>query len=111
TELDRARSFLGALVDLQWEGSLYAQLEPQLRFENVLEALKTLIKVESRRAPLVIHLEDAHLLDAESRAFLTRLTRNVEGFPFLLVLTARPEGEFAVAVGGMGVALLDADLP
>ncbi|MCB0049688.1 MAG: tetratricopeptide repeat protein [Caldilinea sp.] len=110
-DLDRARSFLGALVDLHWEGSLYAQLEPQLRFENVLEALKTLIKAESRRAPLVIHLEDAHTLDAESRAFLGRLTRNVEGFPFLLVLTARPEGEFAATAGGAGVALLDADLP
>ncbi len=110
-ELDRARSFLGALVDLHWEGSLYAQLEPQLRLENVLEALKTLIKAESRRAPLVIHLEDAHLLDAESRAFLGRLTRNVEGFPFLLVLTARPEGEFADTTDGSGVTLLDADLP
>lgn len=110
-DLDRARSFLGALVDLHWEGSLHAQLEPQLRFENVLEALKTLIKAESRRAPLVIHLEDAHLLDAESRAFLTRVTRNVEGFPFLLVLTARPEGEFAATGDGAGVALLDADLP
>ncbi len=110
-ELDRARSFLGALADLHWAGSLYEQLEPQLRFENVLEALKALIKAESRRAPLVLHIEDAHLLDAESRAFLTRLTRNVEGFPFLLVVTARPEGDFAATADDARIALLDADLP
>ena len=74
-----------------------------------MEALKALIKAESR--PLVLHIEDAHLLDAESRAFLTRLTRNVEGFPFLLVLTARPEGDFAATADDPRIVLLDADLP
>jgi predicted ATPase len=106
-ELDRARSFLGALVDLSWEGSLYEQLDAALRFANLLDALKALFKAESLRRPLVLQIEDAHDLDAESYAFLQLLTRNVEGFPLLLVLTARPEGEFAAE----SASLLDAGLP
>ena len=89
-ELNRSRSFLAALVDLHWEGSLYAQLEPQLRLENMLDALKTLIKAESLVQPAILLLEDAHWLDDESRQFLDQLTRNVDGFPFAVVVTQRP---------------------
>ncbi|HEX6387738.1 MAG TPA: tetratricopeptide repeat protein [Anaerolineae bacterium] len=89
-ELQRARSFLGALVDLHWPDSLYAQLEPKLRFENTLAGLKALVKAESRRQPVILHLEDAHWLDTDSRAFLAGLTRNVADYPFLIVATTRP---------------------
>ncbi len=88
-ELHRTRSFLGALVDLRWEGSLYEQLEPQLRFENTLGALKTLIKAESLQQPVVIQLEDAHWLDSDSVDFLRMLTRNIDQFPLLLLITSR----------------------
>src|SRR5690606_27281839 len=54
--LARGRSFLGALVDLRWPESLYDRLEPQLRFENTLVALKTLIKAESQQQPVLIVL-------------------------------------------------------
>ncbi|MBX3011889.1 MAG: tetratricopeptide repeat protein [Caldilineaceae bacterium] len=89
TELDRTRSFLAALLGLYWEGSLYQQVEPQLRAENTLTALKTFIKAESLRQPLVLYLEDIHWLDAESALFLEKLTHNVDPFPFLLLLTTR----------------------
>jgi predicted ATPase len=90
SEIDRTRSFLGALVDLRWEDSLYERLEPQLRYENTLDALKTLIKAESLRRPVILHLEDAHWLDAESGEFLTKLLRNVEEYALLIIATARP---------------------
>lgn len=92
-ELQRTRSVLGALLDLRWDGSLYEQLDPQGRFDNTLLALKALIKAESLRRPLVLHVEDAHWLDADSRLFLARLARNVAGYPFAILLTARPEWE------------------
>ncbi|CAN5776100.1 adenylate/guanylate cyclase domain-containing protein [soil metagenome] len=95
-ELERTRSFLATLVGLYWEDSLYQQLEPQMRFDNTLDALKALIKAESLRQPLIIHLEDAHWLDAKSRLFLEKLTYNVEGFPFLLILTTRPSDEMGL---------------
>ena len=88
-ELSRTRSFLGALVDLHWPDSLYAQVEPQLRFENTLAALKTLILAESLRQPVILHLEDAHWLDADSYTLLTRLTRNVADYPLAVIITTR----------------------
>jgi class 3 adenylate cyclase/tetratricopeptide (TPR) repeat protein len=88
-ELERTRSMLGALVDLRWEGSLYEQLEPRLRFENSLAAFKTLVRAESLRQPVVLHVEDAHWLDADSEELLRVLTRNVEAYPLAVLLTGR----------------------
>jgi class 3 adenylate cyclase/predicted ATPase len=88
-ELERTRSMLGALVDLRWEGSLYEQLEPRLRFENSLTAFKTLVRAESLRQPVVLHVEDAHWLDGDSEELLRALTRNVEVHPLVVLLTGR----------------------
>lgn len=92
-ELDRTRSFLGALVGLHWEGSLYEQLDAQLRFENTLSALATLIKAESLRQPVLLELEDAHWLDDVSRALLTNLSSALVGFPVVIVCAARPNDD------------------
>jgi len=89
-ELARTRSFLGALVDLYWPDSLYAQLEPRLRFENRLLALRALILAESLAQPLLLQLEDAHWLDEDSATFLTLLLRDTAAYPFAIVATARP---------------------
>ncbi|MEZ4663082.1 MAG: AAA family ATPase [Caldilineaceae bacterium] len=88
-ELARGRSCLGALINLYWDDSLYAQLEPQLRFENTLSALKTLLLAASLRQPLILVLEDVHWLDADSAAFLTLLTRNVVNYPLAIIATSR----------------------
>ncbi len=90
-ELDRTRSCLGALVGLRWPDSLYEQLDAEGRHENTFDGLKALIKAESRRQPVILHLEDAHWIDDESVQFLERLFRSVEASPIALVLTARPE--------------------
>ncbi len=90
-ELERISSFLGSLVGLNWEGSLYEQLGPELRFENSLSALKTLFRAESRRRPVIIQLEDAHWLDHDSKEFLGRLTRNMADFPLILLVTSRED--------------------
>jgi predicted ATPase/class 3 adenylate cyclase len=100
-DLQRAYSFLGNLLGLNWEGSLYEQLDPELRFENTLDGLKAFFKAESLRRPLILHLEDAHWWDRDSQTFLTRLTRNVQDFAFILLITSReelPEALFEVAV-------------
>src|SRR5262249_15037454 len=92
-EIARTRSFLAALVDLRSEGSLYERLEPRLRFENTLAALKTLFLAESLRRPLVLHIEDAQWLDDDSLAALRELTRNVEDYPLAVLLTSRPNDD------------------
>ncbi len=105
-ELQRTRSCLGALIGLRWSGSLYEQLDPRLRFENTLAALKTLILAESQRQPLLLHFEDAHLLDPDTQTFIQLLLRNVTSIPFGLILTSR------YADDGSGITLtLDANVP
>jgi predicted ATPase/class 3 adenylate cyclase len=87
--LERTRSFLGALIDLYWPGSLYEFLEPQLRFENSLEALKALLKAESLRQPVIIELDDAQWLDSDTTQFLRQLTHNVANYPLLVIAASR----------------------
>ncbi len=95
-ELDRTRSFLGALVGLHWPDSLHQQLDARARYENTFIALASLLQVESLRQPAVFLLEDMHWLDADSIAFLPRLIRTltaVEGknYPIAILATARFE--------------------
>lgn len=88
-ELDRARSVLAALLNIRWAGSFYERLEPQLRFENTLSALKTFFRALALVKPVVIHLEDAHWLDDDSAQALQLLTRNVADVPLVILATAR----------------------
>ena len=88
-DLKRGESFLGALIDLHWPDSLYEQVEPQLRHENSLDALKTLFLAESQIQPVIIELEDAHWLDEESTRFLRYLTRPVNGNPLVVIAACR----------------------
>lgn len=96
-ELDRTRSFLGALVGLRWPDSLYEQLEAQGRYENTFIALATLLQAESRQRPVVLFLEDIHWLDEDSKAFLPHLVRVLTAddqitYPIALLASARSEG-------------------
>ena len=72
---EQGRSFLGALVNLYWEDSRYAQLDAQGRHEWTFTTLKELIKAESLRRPVLLNLEDIDQLDNESIAFIERLTQ------------------------------------
>ena len=102
-ELDRTRSFLGALLDLYWSDSLYAQLDARGRYENTFTGLITLLKAESQQQPLILLLEDSQWLDGDSQAFLVRLDRSLgydgcQTFPIAILATSRNTGEpFPVA--------------
>lgn len=88
-ELQRTHSLLAALVDLHLPGSLYAQLEPRLRFENSLIALQTFVQAQALAGPVALHLADAHWLDDDSRDFLGRLYRQLAGYPVAVILSSR----------------------
>lgn len=89
-ELERTRSFLAALVDITWEDSLYSRLEPDLRYENTLHALRALVRAVCSRQPLVLVIEDAHWLDVESREFIHSLAATGQELPLAMVMTMRP---------------------
>ncbi len=93
-ELDRTRSFLGALVGLHWPDSLYEQLEGEARRENIFAGLANLLRAECLRRPVVFFLEDIHWLDGESKIFLPRLLRwlaasEQQPYPISILLSAR----------------------
>jgi len=88
-DLERARSFLGALVDLRWAGSLYEKVEPFLRFERTLAAFRTLLLAESLWQPVILQIEDAHWLDDDSREVIRVLTHEAASYPFVVLLASR----------------------
>lgn len=88
-ELLRSQSFLGNLLDLHWPDSLYELTAAELRAENTYNALKSLLKGESRRQPVVVLVEDVHALDVDSQEFLRRLVRHIDDTPLAVVLSSR----------------------
>lgn len=96
-ELERTSSFLAALVDVHWQNSLYDQLEPQLRFENMLMAIGTFVEALALNQPLMLFLEDLHWFDVDSRQAVESLTRNLAGGNVAILCTTRPtEGEQSI---------------
>lgn len=94
-QLQRSESFLAGLLNLHQPGSLYDRSEPQLRFDNSVKGIKSLLKAESLRGPCMLVIEDGQWLDQDSRSWIEQATHNVEGYPFGIILTSRPlpEGE------------------
>lgn len=88
-ELARTKPFLGALVGLRWDASLYEQLDAEGRYRNTLQAVSTLLQAESRRQPVVLTLEDGHWFDEPSREMLTFLTKQTADVPLLIIITSR----------------------
>ncbi len=105
-ELERTRSFLGALVDLHWENSLYEQVESKLRFENTLAAFVALIRAESVRMPTIVYIEDIMWMDEDSLSLVQVLTRSAAGYPYVVLLTSRYRDD-----GERYVIPVDADVP
>lgn len=90
-ELKRVKSIIGGLINLHWKDSLYEKLDPRGRYDNTLNAIKNLIKAESMIKPSVLIIEDGQWIDGETEEFLSMLVRNVENYPFTVILPARPE--------------------
>ncbi len=103
-ELDRTRSFLGALVGLSWRDSLFEELTGEARRENTFISLISLLRAEAQKRPLVLVLEDVHWLDDDSRAFLPELLRAMEtgSAPVAVLATSRPR---ASALPGVNTSL------
>ena len=94
SELDRTRTFLGSLVNLSWNDSLFEQLDPQGRYENTVISPITLLMAESRLQPVIINIEDIQWLDEDSKGLLRKLCRSLHAekennYPILIITTSR----------------------
>jgi predicted ATPase/class 3 adenylate cyclase len=95
-ELDRTRSFLGALLDLAWDDSLYSQLDAEARYNNTLLALIALLKAESLRQPVILFVDDIQFIDSDSAVLLAHLKRSLvvdtHTYPLAIIVSYRREG-------------------
>lgn len=89
-ELARARSFIGALIGLEWKDSLFSMLDAIRRYESTLFAVKSFIKTQALHKPAIIVLEDAHWIDNDSRELLQVIVRNITDYPLALIILCRP---------------------
>lgn len=107
-ELDRTRSFLGALLGLHWENSLYSQLDAEARYNNTILSLITLLKAESLRQPVLLFVDDVQFIDTDSIAFLTQLKRSLLAgknvYPIAIIFTLRKQGDSFPFIDELGDA-------
>ena len=92
-EISRTQSVLAAMIGIQYQGSLWEQLDARGRYQNGLAAMANLFVAESLLQPLVIELEDAHWYDDMSREFLGQFIRRAPGYPILFLVTSRYEDD------------------
>jgi class 3 adenylate cyclase/tetratricopeptide (TPR) repeat protein len=67
-----------------------ARLSGEAKLQHILNGIKHLIALQSRRQPVALLIEDLQWLDARSVAFLHALTAGIVNLPVLLLLSYRP---------------------
>lgn len=80
-----------ALLEALPEDSPFGKLDPQLRRQRTLEALKRLLLRESQVEPLLLVVEDLHWVDSETQAVLDGLIESLPTAAILLLVNYRPE--------------------
>lgn len=88
-ELARTRTVLAALIGLNFQNSIWDQLDAKGRYQNTLSAIINLLVAESLIYPVAIELEDGHWLDDNSRELLQELVRQAGRFPIQMIITSR----------------------
>ena len=83
--------YLFALLGISEPTSSLAHMDPQIRKQRTLEAIKRLLVRESLNQPLILIFEDLHWLDAETQAFLSLLGESIATARILLLVNYRPE--------------------
>jgi predicted ATPase len=68
-----------------------AQMDPQIKRQRTLDAIKRIVLSESLRQPVVVIFEDLHWIDAQTQALLDVLADGLSGASILLLVNYRPE--------------------
>lgn len=84
------------LLDIQQkdpEGAAWIELDPAVRRQRTIDAIKRLMLKLSNVRPLILLIEDMHWIDVESQAVIDALVEVLPYARILLMLTYRPEYE------------------
>jgi class 3 adenylate cyclase/tetratricopeptide (TPR) repeat protein len=79
------------LLGLPTSDAAWAALDPPLRRQQTLDALRQLILQAARSRPLIVVLEDLQWVDAETQALLDALVDRMAAVPLALLVNYRPE--------------------
>jgi class 3 adenylate cyclase/tetratricopeptide (TPR) repeat protein len=109
-ELIRLKTVLAGFLGIEYENSLYSQLDPKLQYENTLEAFKEIFKYLSCKKPVVLEVEDFQWIDPDSLHALQTICRGIDDFPILLIITSRYDDEGAKPKLPVDVSSLEMDL-
>jgi len=89
--LEDTLPYFFALLGIPEPTSSLQQMDPQIKRQRTLEAIKRLLVRESLNQPLILIFEDLHWLDAETQAFLALLSEGVATARILVLVNYRPE--------------------
>jgi class 3 adenylate cyclase/predicted ATPase len=89
--LEESLPYVSALLGVAEATVALQQMDPQIRRQRTLEAIKRVLVRESLQQPLILIFEDLHWLDAETQAFLTLLSDSIATARLLLLVNYRPE--------------------
>jgi predicted ATPase len=79
------------LLGIGDESASLVQMDPQIRRQRTLEAVKRVLLRETLDQPCVLIFEDLHWIDAETQAFLDLLSESAATARLLLLVDYRPE--------------------
>lgn len=83
--------YVCAVLGIPEPSSALPPMDPQIRRQRTLDAVKRLLLRESLNQPLLVIVEDLHWLDSETEAFLNVLSESVATARLLLLVNYRPE--------------------
>jgi predicted ATPase/class 3 adenylate cyclase len=97
-EFSRVQSFLGALINLYWNDSLFEQLDAKSRYENMVNSVQVLIKILAKQKPLIVVLEDVNGIDEDTIQVLQTFTIGCEQLPITFILASRLNDDFSTFI-------------
>jgi predicted ATPase len=89
--LEDVRRYLFGLLGIVEGADPLAQMDPQLRRQRMLNAIKRIILRESLKQPVVVVFEDLHWIDEQTQALLDLLADSIASSRVLLLVNYRPE--------------------
>jgi class 3 adenylate cyclase/tetratricopeptide (TPR) repeat protein len=91
TRLAGAVSAILALGNVPNDDDEWAGLEPTVRRQRIMKAVRDLLLAESRRAPLMLVVENLQWADFETQALIEELAAALEKARMLVLVSTRPE--------------------
>jgi predicted ATPase len=83
--------YLYGLLGLVEGADPLAQMDPQIKRQRTLDAIKRIVLRESLNQPLVVIFEDLHWIDEQTQALLDLLADGIGNVQLLLLVNYRPE--------------------